>query len=203
MAGVEIAWNQIVNQPGQSRVEDNISVFQSSGTASSPMLIHDNYIDGAYAADPATDTDYTGGGIMVSDGNTNSASTDTGHVRAYNNVVIDTTNYGIAVSSGQDNQVYDNTVISTGKLSSGETPASQNVGIYVWNQSGDPYFTQPEVYGNVVGWMGKSGRNDEWTPDAGSVDDTAISGSITQATETQYYNVWAQRVNAAGFQIGA
>jgi len=135
MPGVEIAWNQVVNQPGQSRPEDNISVFQSSGTASSPMLIHDNYIQGAYPADAANDGSFTGGGIMVSDGNTGSASTDTGHVRAYNNVVINTTNYGIAVSSGQDNAVYNNIVISSGLLPGGQKPASQNVGIYVWNQS--------------------------------------------------------------------
>jgi hypothetical protein len=203
MPGVEIAWNQVVNQPGMSRPEDNISVFQSSGTASSPMLIHDNYIQGAYPANAAGDNSFTGGGIMVSDGNTNSASTDTGHVRAYNNVVIDTTNYGIAVSSGQDDQVYNNIVISTAKLPSGQTPASQNVGIYVWNQSGDPYFTKPQVYGNTVGWMGPSGRNDEWTPDAGTVSDTSISGSITSATEAQYYNLWVSRVQAGGYTIGA
>jgi len=203
MTGVEIAWNQVINQPGQSRVEDNISVFQSSGTAASPILIHDNYIDGAYPADPVNDGSYTGGGLMVSDGNTGSDSTDTGHVRCYNNTVIDTTNYGIAVSSGLDDQVYNNVVISTGLLPSGQKPASQNVGIYVWNQSGDPFFQQPKVFGNTVGWMGQSGRNDEWTPDASGVNDTSISGSITQATETQYYNAWAQRVAAAGQTVGA
>ena len=203
MTGVEIAWNQVVNQPGQSRVEDNISVFQSSGTASSPLLIHDNYIQGAYPADPANDGSFTGGGIMVSDGNTNSASTDTGHVRCYNNVVIGTANYGIAVSSGLDNQVYNNTVISSGLLPGGQKVASQNVGIYVWNQSGDPFFQAPQVFGNTIGWNGPSGRNDEWTPDASGVSDTSMSGSITQSTEAQAYNAWVQRVSAAGQTVGA
>src|SRR5438552_2096729 len=30
--GVEIAWNEVVNEPGQSAVEDNISIYLSSGT---------------------------------------------------------------------------------------------------------------------------------------------------------------------------
>jgi hypothetical protein len=203
MAGVEIAWNQVVNLPGQSRVEDNISVFQSSGTAASPILIHDNYIDGAYPADAAGDNSFTGGGIMVSDGYTGSASTDSGHVRAYNNIVMDTTNYGIAVSSGLDDQVYNNVVISTGKLPTGQTPASQNVGIYVWNQSGDPNFQSPVVTGNTIGWVGPNGsRNDEWTPDA-TATDTSLSGAITAATEQSYYTAWAQSATVAGLTIGA
>jgi hypothetical protein len=51
--------------------------------------------------------------------------------------------------------------------------------------------------------MGPSGRNDEWTPDAGTVSDTSVSGSITSATETQYYNLWVSRVQAGGYTIGA
>jgi hypothetical protein len=35
------------------------------------------------------------------------------------------------------------------------------------------------------------------------VSDTSLSGSITAATETQYYNAWVQRVQAAGYTVGA
>ena len=111
MTGAEIAWNQVVNQPGQSRPEDNISVFESSGTSSSPILIHDNYIQGAYAADPANDSSYTGGGIMLSDGSTGVLATDPGYVSAYNNIIISTSNYGIAISSGHNDTIYNNTII--------------------------------------------------------------------------------------------
>ena len=51
--GIEIAWNQVINQPGNSRVEDNINIYESSGTSSSPILIHDNYIQGAYTINPS------------------------------------------------------------------------------------------------------------------------------------------------------
>src|SRR5262249_6130122 len=34
--GMEIAWNQVINDPGNSRVEDNINIHLSGGTAASP-----------------------------------------------------------------------------------------------------------------------------------------------------------------------
>ena len=67
MVGAEVAWNQVTNDPGQSLVEDNISIFDTTGSRRNPISIHDNYIKGAYAIDPQHETDYTGGGIMLSD----------------------------------------------------------------------------------------------------------------------------------------
>jgi hypothetical protein len=202
--GVEIAWNQVVNQPGQSRVEDNISVFQTSGTTSSPILIHDNYIDGAYPADPANDNSYTGGGIMLSDGTVNSSATDTGNVQAYNNIVLDTTNYGIAISSGHNDVIRNNIVVSSGLLPTGQKVASQNVGIYVWNEGNDPNFGNDQEYGNTLGWMGSGGRNDTWTPNAsGQTGDTSLPGTITIQQVQAYDAVWQQRVDAAGIMVGA
>ena len=48
LAGVEIAWNEVINEPGNSAVEDNISIYLSSGTPQSPIRIHDNFIRGAF-----------------------------------------------------------------------------------------------------------------------------------------------------------
>jgi hypothetical protein len=205
MTGAEIAWNQVVNQPGQSRPEDNISVFESSGTSSSPILIHDNYIQGAYAADPANDSSYTGGGIMLSDGSTGVLATDPGYVSAYNNIIISTSNYGIAISSGHNDTIYNNTIISSALLPNGQKIAAENVGIYVWNSVADILWGNNQEYGNTLGWMGPNDRNDLWTPDAtGQTGDTHLPGStITLAQEQSYYTVWAQKVAASGYTIGA
>src|SRR6185436_7803111 len=80
ISSVEIAWNQVINEPGNSRVEDTISVYKSSGTSASPIQIHDNYLQGAYTIKPAQkntsdgqwsyDWGYSGGGIMLGDGGT-------------------------------------------------------------------------------------------------------------------------------------
>ena len=204
LSGAQIAWNQVVNQPGQSRVEDNISIYESSGTSASPILIHDNNINGAYAASPGTDSSYTGGGIMLSDGTTGAAATDPGYVQAYNNIVSETSNYGIAISSGHDDLITNNIVIATGTLPDGTKIAAQNVGIYIWNGAGDPFFGNNQSYGNTIDWMGPSGRNDVWYPDGtGQLnDDTHLAGPMTLAIEASYFSSWAQRVSQTSFSIG-
>jgi hypothetical protein len=40
--GIEIAWNQIINEPYQSGVGDSINIFDTSGTSGSPVQVHDN-----------------------------------------------------------------------------------------------------------------------------------------------------------------
>ena len=116
-----MAWNQVINQPGNNRVEDNISIFDSSGTPSSPILINNNYIQGAYTIDPSQgntsdstynyDWSFSGGGIMLGDGETTTLSQASGYVQAYNNVVVSTINYGIAIEAGHNETFYDNTII--------------------------------------------------------------------------------------------
>ena len=137
LQSAEIAWNQIINKPGESRVEDNISVYLSSGVPHHPIRIHDNYIQGAYPTNPTEDR-YSGGGIMVGDGSAGSASEVSHHVTAYDNQVIDTTNYGVAIADGHDSSYHHNRVISDGVLDDGTRAAAQNVGIYVWNSSTAP-----------------------------------------------------------------
>ncbi len=182
--GAEIAWNEVINEPGKSRVEDNISIHDSSGTADSPILIHDNYLQGAYAADPSGDGSYAGGGIMLSD---NGSS----YVNAYGNQVIGTTNYGMAISSGHDNVFYNNRIISSGLLPDGTRAASQNVGAYIWNHNGDRTFANNSGYGNLIGWVLGDGRNDAWVPDAALwINNTSFAGQVTLATENAEWTLW-------------
>jgi hypothetical protein len=166
-----------VNEPGNSRVEDTISIYQSSGTAASPILIHDNTINGAYNVAPwqsdYSDSEYdykfeyTGGGIMLGDGG-NSVSTVPAFVNAYNNTLIDTTNYGLAITSGHDLQIYNNTVSSTGVLPDGRVVVNQNVGIAIWNGYHEraALFFNNSGHDNVVYWYTNGIRNDWWVPDA-------------------------------------
>ena len=126
--GIQIAWNQVVNQPYQSRVEDNISIFRSSGTAESPILIYDNYVQGAYPADPATQ-DYSGGGIMLADGAASTPDQESAYVQAYDNQIVSTTNYGISITTGRDCSFYVNRIVSSGYLGDGTWIAAQNVGL--------------------------------------------------------------------------
>lgn len=197
--GIEVAWNEVHNEPGKSRVEDNVSVWISSGTAGSPIDIHDNYIDGAYPAKPASDS-YSGGGIMAGDGSEGGAPA---HVVVRRNRVMNTTNYGIAISSGRNMTLKNNRVLSTGRLPSGEPIAAQNVGAYVWNMLGVD-FGDNSATGNVVGWEKPSeGRNDYWMPDATQASGNAsFSGAVTDAVIAKEYAAWQQDAQAAGVTVG-
>lgn len=79
--GIAIAWNEIINYPYQSLVNENISMYDAGGTSSSPALLHDKYVQGAYPYNPVIDS-YNGGGITT-DG---SASDTVQTAAAFNNI---------------------------------------------------------------------------------------------------------------------
>ena len=198
--GVEIAWNKVVNEPGRSRVEDNINIYKSGGTAQSPIQIHHNYVQGAYTVKPwqasysddgyEYDWGYSGGGILLGDGSSGVAFVD-----AHDNTVVSTTNYGIAIAAGHDMHFYRNRVFSSGLLPDGRWTSAQNVGLYIW----DLYGTGPENFynntasDNVVGWVKETDgtRNDWWVPDATSFpNNTHWDGAITPRTEADEFALW-------------
>jgi hypothetical protein len=167
--GIEIAWNEVINEPGNSAVEDNISIYLSSGTRESPIHIHDNFIRGAYPLDAARASEYSGGGIMLGDGVGQTPADDPSFVLASDNQVLDTVNYGIAISAGHDNSIVRNRVISTGLLPDGQHIAAQNTGAYIWDsyKAGKQHFFNNSGQQNLIGWIKADGdRNDWWTPDA-------------------------------------
>jgi hypothetical protein len=186
---VDIGWNRVINEPYRSRVEDNIALYQSSGTPTSYIRIHDNFIRGAYNADPANDKNYAGGGILLGDGHTGSA-----YAIAENNVVVSTTNYGIAISGGHHQTIRNNRVLSSGLLPDGRRIAAQNVGIYIWDyHNAGSGFNNNSGSGNLVGWMRGTSRNDWWVPDASSFSSTRWAGPLTLAMEAAEYEAWKAR----------
>jgi hypothetical protein len=210
--GVEIAWNEVINLPGQSRVEDNISLYKSSGTSSSPIAIHDNYIQGAYTVNPtatiASDDTYTydwsfsGGGIMLGDGVGSTAADDPAYVKAYGNTVVSTTNYGIAISAGHDMEFYDNRVVSAGVTASGQKLQKQNTGMYVWDSydAGSSHFYNVSAHDNVAGWVKTDGSRNDWWTNVSSLmpDNVHMSGTITLATESAEHAAWQDRFAKGG-----
>jgi hypothetical protein len=204
--GVEIAWNEVVNEPGRSRVEDVVSVYLSSGTKDSPIKIHDNFIRGAYPLDAATEK-YSGGGIMLGDGVAKEGPAgDPGFVEACDNQVLDTVNYGIAVSSGHDCAIYRNRIVSCGLLADGRKIAAQNTGAYIWDakKSGESRFYNNRGWSNLIGWKNKDGvRNDWWKPHAAAWENNEnwpkpVNFDV-YAAEQRW---WKEKVKKAGVTIG-
>lgn len=165
ISGVEIAWNEVINKFGESRVEDNINLFKTGGEQNSPITIHNNFIWGGYPASYASA--YSGGGILAGDGEDDpldpSDDFNVGWVNIYDNQVIGTINYGIEIICGHHSTAYRNRVVGSGRISDAATAtmfAAANAGLVGSKSS---RFANPgclnfdyatnSMYDNEVGWM--------------------------------------------------
>ena len=99
------------NVTGKSNPEDAISLYQSSGTLASPILINGNQIRGGGPSK-------SGGGIMLGDGGG-------AYLTASNNTLVNPGQYGIGIAGGSHISVINNTVYGTQQ-------SFTNVGIYVY-----------------------------------------------------------------------
>ena len=222
LGGIEIAWNQVICDPGESRVEDVINIYLSSGTHQSPISIHDNYIQGAYTIRPwqantqdqnyKYDWQYNGGGILLGDGTPESSERAPAFVEAFANQVVGTSNYGIAIAAGHDLAFHDNRIVSCGFLPDGRYIPSQNVGAYIWDTHHGARLSPPAFFNNsgrrnIVGWVSspdKTKRNDWWHPDATHWDtNIPLPDPITRATEEAEYKMWTEKLALMGVSIGA
>jgi hypothetical protein len=110
---MEYAWNQVVNQPNQSATGAIIEFSESGGTSASPTLVHDNFIQGAYPASPGTDL-YGFGGLLIDGSNSDTAITTSAFINVYQNQIVSTANYGLAITAGHDISFNNNRVVSSG-----------------------------------------------------------------------------------------
>ena len=134
-AGSSISGNRGQNELGGSNAEDMLNLYQSNGTASSPIRIVGNYLrDGGPSG--------FGSGIMLGDSGGS-------HQYVEGNVMVNPGQVGIGVASGQNITVLNNLIYSSSQ------PWS-NVGLYVWNQYSDAC-SDIEVAGNQVNWTAAGG----------------------------------------------
>lgn len=156
ISGIEIAWNQSIVTPLQGLVSDVINIYSSSGKTTSPIRVHDNYVQGAMGANPADGARYSGGGIITDGRADDSLATATAYVQIYNNQVVMTGNYGVAIAAGHDNQIYNNRVVSSGKLANGTLYAMMYAnGANNANLQKQPttVFKNNHVHDNVLGLL--------------------------------------------------
>ena len=116
-SGNRICFNKIENILGESYTEDAISVFQSNGLASDPILVESNWIRGG---GPSS----SGGGIMLGDQGGS-------YEVAKNNFLVDPGQYGMAVSGGSDMAIVNNTIYAKSQSFTAE-------GLYYLNYTSSP-----------------------------------------------------------------
>ena len=201
---VEIAWNRVENTPRASHVEDTINLYASSGVSGSPIRVHHNLINGAYAADPAAS--YSGGGIMLGDGGG-------AYQEASDNTVLETSNYGIAVAGGNYMTIKNNTILGQGKLPDGTLlDADTDAGLYLRDYKNDPAHIVSSVVavGNTVGWGNPSATNpnSRWDlsikagVDGGNTRVGPTNMAITSTMESAAIASWESSITAQGLMAG-
>lgn len=193
-ASADISWNEIVNDFGESSVDDVISIYNSARAS-----VHDNFVKGAY---PSTSRSaYSGSGIMIEVGSHDN--------RVFDNQVVDTTNVGIGIAGGRDNLVTGNRVFSDGRLDDGTPLAAANVGIFVWNSTDAAGWANNHATGNTVGWHKADGtRNNLWFPHAPGSDyalNTGVADDrlLTRSGEQAEWTAWLAKLAANGIRVGA
>jgi hypothetical protein len=152
VAGIEIAWNEVINQPDESMVEDNISLYNSSGTPASPIRVHDNYVQGAYPY-PATSAKFSGTG-MTTDGDGSSPLTTTAYVEAYQNQFVSTCNAAMNIAAGHHIRYHHNRLVTSSRLPDGRPLPTTYAATAVFNAYHKPatVFFAHRVDHNVIGY---------------------------------------------------
>jgi len=213
---IVIAWNQSINKPFQGMVNDIINIYSSSGTPSSHILVRDNYIQGALGSNPGNGESYSGGGIITDGYYADTATTTTAYVDIYNNQVVQTANYGVAIAAGNNNRIFKNRVISSGLLNGKlyvMTYANAANNANLQKQATTTYFNN-YVYDNVLGLIrknkttGTAMRSDWYLPgqkDSGNNQHFSPnnSSSPTSTDENNEFTAWKKKLIANGIVIGA
>ena len=210
IAGAEVAWNQVINEPNNSLVEDNINFYNSGGTASNPIKLHDNYVQGAYPF-PATGSNYTGSGITI-DGDAQTAGGAAAFINGYNNQLVSTC-AAMNIASGHDNHFYNNRMVTSGILPNGSKMPAGYAAAGLWNayqQSGSVFFNN-DMTNNTIGFFFEGGN----TPYTNRQDTSpgacpTCTGTnhlpdrpLTLADEQNEWNIWLQKLRQGGITLGA
>src|SRR6266699_2928823 len=200
--GGEISWNHTTNYHTQSKVEDNINLYNTSGQSGLLLEIHHNLIDGAYDAS-AGGGGYTGGGILCGD---NGGS----FVRIRNNTVVSTTNYGVGITGGTDNTLDNNFCVNDAFDQAGVIHGpTYAVGVSVHDDLNTGTMARIVVTNNQIGWNQKTGvgnntaRNDFFVPAATTfTGNTSLADPINAVSEQAARDAWEATRQAAGIIVG-
>ncbi|WP_426491038.1 Ig-like domain-containing protein [Hymenobacter sp. 102] len=210
VGNIEIAWNQVINEPNQSLVEDNINFYNSGGVQQSVARVHDNFVKGAYPY-PANGSTFTGTG-MTTDGDGSSASTTAAFIEAYNNQFISTCNAAMNIAAGHDIYYHDNRMITSAQLADGSALNATYAATAMFNAYQQPgsVFYGNRIQNNTIGFV-KNGynvpfpnRHDLSTGACSTCSGTThLPNPITLQTEADEMTRWQQKLQQNGITIGA
>ncbi|MFD2784664.1 hypothetical protein [Hymenobacter rubripertinctus] len=209
LENVAIGWNEVVNLPDESMVEDNINLHNSSGTARRPLLVHDNYIQGAYPV-PATAAIFTGSGITT-DGDASSALTTTAYVQAHHNTVVSTCNAAMNIAAGHHNYFHHNCLITSSLLPDSTRLRATYAATAIFNAYDKPetVFFANRMEANTIGFVSwgrnspLSDRHDLSTDACATCTGTVhLPNPITRQQESAAHAAWLARLHRRAQHVG-
>ena len=209
LPGVEIAFNEVLNAPDKSLVEDNLNLYNSSGTAGSPMRVHDNFVRGAYPY-PASASQFTGTGLTT-DGDAKTLAEASGFIEADHNQFVSTGNAGLNLAAGHDIFYHDNRIVTSGLLPGGGRFNATHAGLGIFNFYKQPagVFFNNRAERNVIGyvrWGASSPYPDRQDLSADACATCAatehLPGPITPATEAAEWARWQQKLRQQDVTVG-
>ncbi|MFD2245454.1 glycosyl hydrolase [Pontibacter ruber] len=201
---VEVAWNQIINEPGNSAVEDNINIYNTRGTSDSPIKIHNNYIQGAFPV-PATSSTYSGGGIITDgDGDINVCPA---YVEAFENHLVGLGNYGVGIAGGNNIEIYENRVIVAAVFEDNKAYPFWTSGIWARDFYKKNATFNNRIYRNTLAVTGQSGtwRNeivDSTAVFARTFSNIILPDKATRETERKEFLKWQEKLSMHGISLG-
>lgn len=200
----EIAWNEVINEPDKSIVEDNINIYNTRGTPDSPIRIHNNYIQGAYPM-PASFPHYSGGGIITDSPKTDSTRS-TAYVDIYRNHLVGLGNYCIGVAGGNNIRIYDNTAIVAAQFENGGRYKFWTSGIWM-----EDYYKMKSTYNVQVknNTLAVVGQNGDWRNEYMDSLYTNqrplnrfLKGEVTKQLEEKEYASWQNKLTSSKVKLG-
>lgn len=154
---ISITWNDVRNYQGQALAGDLFDLYDTSGTANSPIQIANNFVKGQF---PNNDTETGGRGVFVMDGDPNS-TLPTQYVDIHDNQCVGCEGYSIYLYWGANFNVYNNRVVTSmidSTTGSYYESAGGGIGMQDATPAGSGWTSTWQVYDNVVGAMGPDGK---------------------------------------------
>jgi hypothetical protein len=179
-------------------------MFESGGVSDSQIInIHHNMIDGAWPRSGNGDG-YAGGGILIGDNYTPAASP--GFIHSHHNRVINTANYGLSMTGGHDNHMYNNRVVNDGRNQAGVMVSTHySTGIVLWDAQNLGNMVRVDAKDNAAGHIRTDGRSDFWLPacdPSAACTNNASLATPTNTLEQAERDAWAAELASNGLAVG-
>lgn len=202
VAHAEIAWNEVLNEPGKSAVEDNINIYNTRGTKASPIRIHHNYIQGAFPV-PVESKSYSGGGIIMDSPDAGEQEV-TAFVSVEENQLVGVGNYCIGVATGNNILIRGNRCVVSAEYEQGGRYPHWTSGIWAKEYYKKGSTHSVTVEDNVVGVKQTSGKRWDYENIGGvaTFRNNASLPDVTRADEAKEWQLWQQRLQDNNIKLG-